>query len=422
MGCAATRLNNAVAPAREARQRKARALSRLDGVDSTFALSGAEMHKLWKVFNKMDADKSGEVSLLELLNFLQQDNNSFMNRVFAIFDEDHSGEVCFREFVACLYNYCTLNKSTLILFAFDLYDADGSGVIDHTEVQQLLREVYGKNFDASPHASHILRRIGGKEGLADGVTPRAFDAFCRRHPALLFPAFQFQQILRKRVLGVSFWERAAEKRVQGRDRKRGQETLGEALRAELSSGAFDALVAAAAAASGDGGGDGASNCERGAAAVVVPAGCLGLRAHIGPVARRRLSKGYARQREKKKKAAQQNPQVPVHQRGSAKVAAGKRESKKAAWDIVATGATVPRPCLGRRRFSTGSLRPRRERVTDRVVFIAEEEQEAVIFTNNNNQLGPKDKPGKCARRGDARRRSAPVSKLATSAARKGWEL
>ena len=71
--------------------------------------------KVIDIFNKIDSDKSGEVSLLELLDYLQQDNNAFMNRVFAIFDEDHSGEIDFREFVACLYNYCTLNKSTLIL-------------------------------------------------------------------------------------------------------------------------------------------------------------------------------------------------------------------------------------------------------------------------------------------------------------------
>jgi len=439
----------------EARARKARAMSRLDGVDSTFCLTSGEMRKLWRVFAKIDADQSGEVSLLELLDFLQQDNNGFMSRVFSIFDEDRSGEVCFREFVMTLYNYCTLNKSTLILFAFDLYDADGSGAIDHTEVQLLLKEVYGKHFDSSPHASHILRKIGGEDGggdgLGGGVTPHAFDAFCRKHPALLFPAFQFQQVLRKRVLGAAFWERAAAKRLAGRDgRRRPQrgddgrgkrETLGEALAAELSSSAFDVLVAAAAAEAGDaaatevgGGAPGGG----GAVAVGAPGAATiraaGLRDHIGPIARRRLSKGsFAREAQQSRVLPHHQQQQQQHQEQQRKpVRPGLRRRsstnkvgcddgsahKKTAWDGV-TQAGGERPRL-HRRFSTGllQLRPQRGAANaDRVMSIAEEEQHA---DEDNNSRG-NDQP-RPRRRSKQRRRSVPnMSALATSAARKGWQ-
>lgn len=40
-----------------------------------------------------------------------------------------------------LWNYCTLSKAALIMFAFDLYDNDNSGEIDVMEVELLLREV-----------------------------------------------------------------------------------------------------------------------------------------------------------------------------------------------------------------------------------------------------------------------------------------
>jgi Ca2+-binding EF-hand superfamily protein len=455
----------------EARARKARAMSRLDGVDSTFCLTSGEMRKLWRVFAKIDADKSGEISLLELLDYLQQDNNGFMSRVFSIFDEDRSGEVCFREFVMTLYNYCTLNKSTLILFAFDLYDADGSGAIDHTEVQLLLKEVYGQHFDSSPHASHILRKIGGEDGgggggdgLGAGVTPHAFDAFCRKHPALLFPAFQFQQVLRKRVLGAAFWERAAAKRLAGRDgRRRPQrgddghgkrETLGEALAAELSSSAFDVLVAAAAAEAGDAGaaevgggapcnGDASGGGERAVAAGAPGAATIraaGLRDHIGPIARRRLSKGsFAReaqqsrvlphqqqqqqqQQQSQQQSRQQKPRRPGLRRRSSTNKVGCDDGsahKKMAWDGVAQ-AGGERPRL-HRRFSTGllQLRPQRGAANaDCVISIAEEEQHA---DEDNNSRG-NDQPRSRRRSKQQRRRSVPnVSALATSAARTGWQ-
>lgn len=64
-----------------------------------------------------------------------------------IFDEDGSGSIDFREFVMSLWNYCTLSKAALIMFAFDLYDNDNSGEIDIGEVELLLKEVrYGARY------------------------------------------------------------------------------------------------------------------------------------------------------------------------------------------------------------------------------------------------------------------------------------
>jgi len=48
----------------------------------------------------------------------------------------------FREFLVALFSYCTADKTGLISFAFRLYDTDNSGMLDITEIQQLIREVY----------------------------------------------------------------------------------------------------------------------------------------------------------------------------------------------------------------------------------------------------------------------------------------
>ncbi len=41
-----------------------------------------------------------------------------------------------------------------------------------------------------------------------------FHAFVQTKPALLYPAFQLQQQMRRAVLGEKFWEKMAQKRIR----------------------------------------------------------------------------------------------------------------------------------------------------------------------------------------------------------------
>jgi serine/threonine-protein phosphatase 2B regulatory subunit len=95
----------------------------------------SDLEKLYKLFQAIDKDGSGEIDLVELIHYLRLTRTKFNKRVFTIFDEDGSGEIDFREFVVALWNYCTMGKSALTIFAFDLYDLDGSGEIELDEVE-----------------------------------------------------------------------------------------------------------------------------------------------------------------------------------------------------------------------------------------------------------------------------------------------
>ena len=68
----------------------------------------------------VDVDGSGTIEVAELLAFLDVEKTKFSKRIFCMFDEDNSGQIDFREFVLSCWNYCTLGRSTLMLFAFDL--------------------------------------------------------------------------------------------------------------------------------------------------------------------------------------------------------------------------------------------------------------------------------------------------------------
>ena len=173
-------------------------------------LTGEDLWTLFDVFRNADRDNSGEISLIELLDFLHIDRTRFTKRVFSIFDEDLSGEIDFREFVISCWNYCTLSKASLVMFAFDLYDTDGSGCIEVDEMKQMLIEVYGKKFDKTPLAKKIMEKMEKMTGdfaFDPNITVHRFSKFSETHPGLLYPAFAFQYDLRgscwARVLGAN---------------------------------------------------------------------------------------------------------------------------------------------------------------------------------------------------------------------------
>ena len=104
-------------------------------------ISKSSVEKLRKIFNKIDADGSGQIDYAEFVNHFGFKRSRFTKRAFSVMDEDGSGEVDFQEFVLCVWNYCTFNKPALMRFAFELYDEDNSGLIDADELLLMLKEL-----------------------------------------------------------------------------------------------------------------------------------------------------------------------------------------------------------------------------------------------------------------------------------------
>ena len=175
-----------------------------------------DFRKLLQIYQKIDKDNSGHITLKELLLFLRMENDEFMRRTFAVFDEDKSGEIDFGEYVVALWNYCTESHQSLMLFAFDLYDEDGSGVISRSEFKRLLGDIYGaglaKNKFVKSQAKTILLSIDKMvlEG-GDGVSFQDFSKLTRAYPNLLFATFEVHTAIQAKILGSSIWENLSKK-------------------------------------------------------------------------------------------------------------------------------------------------------------------------------------------------------------------
>jgi Ca2+-binding EF-hand superfamily protein len=79
----------------------------------TLSLKENEVGRLYQLFRKINKDKTGNLKSLELLLFLDIERNQFSERLFRIFSVNNQKEIHFDEFCVALWNYCTLEHSTL---------------------------------------------------------------------------------------------------------------------------------------------------------------------------------------------------------------------------------------------------------------------------------------------------------------------
>jgi Ca2+-binding EF-hand superfamily protein len=64
-------------------------------------------------FEKIDILQYGSFAIRELESLLTIEAIPFNNRVFSMFDDFESGDLNFLEYILMLWNYCTLDESSL---------------------------------------------------------------------------------------------------------------------------------------------------------------------------------------------------------------------------------------------------------------------------------------------------------------------
>lgn len=98
---------------------------------------GVDPNFLWGVFQRVDKDRSGQISVNELQSALSNGswtpfNPETVRLMIGMFDRDNSGSINFQEF-SSLWKYVTDWQNT-----FRSYDRDNSGSIDRNELKNAL--------------------------------------------------------------------------------------------------------------------------------------------------------------------------------------------------------------------------------------------------------------------------------------------
>ncbi|KAK9869219.1 hypothetical protein WA026_002969 [Henosepilachna vigintioctopunctata] len=72
-------------------------------------------------------------------------NPFFNERVFQIFDKDNSGSISLEEFLDSMHQFSGQSTEDKIKFLFKVYDLDGDGLIQHRELQHVMRACMVEN-------------------------------------------------------------------------------------------------------------------------------------------------------------------------------------------------------------------------------------------------------------------------------------
>ena len=84
-------------------------------------------------------------------------SEKFAEHVFGTFDTDRSGTIDFREFMLALHVTSCGTPEEKIRWAFRMYDIDGNGMIDITELKRLVQEFPCQVSETEKVASNITR-------------------------------------------------------------------------------------------------------------------------------------------------------------------------------------------------------------------------------------------------------------------------
>ena len=166
-------------------------------------LTSKDLKRLRKSYKKIDVDDSESISKDEFISWIGVTHaEKFINKCFSALDVDHDSDISFEEFVVQTFKICILDRDHLIQFAFDLYDADKSELIDRGELEDMFDEMYGEESFKVFNLIDIIDKDGN--GI---VTFQEFFDCCRKHSQMLRPAFGFQRELQIKSLGsVKVWK------------------------------------------------------------------------------------------------------------------------------------------------------------------------------------------------------------------------
>ena len=195
------------------------------------ALKPAELKKMRLIYKSIDLDNDGKISVEDFATFLREPLSlcSFLRQIFALAlgsvdtqSDSNSNKSPMFNFGSTLKSvavFCMLSSSDLIKFIFSCYDTKGHGFIDRAAFYDLLELFHPRHRD-----ERVLSALNEIELPADGTLHFVvFEDVSKRFPHLLYPAFQVQEKLRQKILGVRWWARKLEMYVIATQRVARQE-------------------------------------------------------------------------------------------------------------------------------------------------------------------------------------------------------
>ena len=138
--------------------------------------------------NECDDQKTGGIKYESFCKAIKENaQNPICQALFKLFQPNTNQQIDFREFLISVIHIITTNQSLKIKYAFNIFDVDGNGSIDRSELLQILKSTHmaTNNEQVESKATAIFRQIDvDGNGL---LSLDEFQAVTKKFPNLIFP-------------------------------------------------------------------------------------------------------------------------------------------------------------------------------------------------------------------------------------------
>lgn len=176
---------------------------------SKIGLTNAEVRKFCLMFDDINTDKSGVVTSVDVLSYLNMEPDDFSIKLLSPFDLENIGTLTFCEFTCALWNFLSLDSRNLPSFLFHLFDNERLFILNNSQIKSALKLIHQK----STGDRIILKKLMDELQDLTPITRPIFRKYCQRNPFLCQPVVSLQLLMRKNVFGEIFWAGLCRRRL-----------------------------------------------------------------------------------------------------------------------------------------------------------------------------------------------------------------
>eukprot|EP00598_Pedospumella_elongata_P007760 CAMPEP_0184985514 /NCGR_PEP_ID=MMETSP1098-20130426/14154_1 /TAXON_ID=89044 /ORGANISM="Spumella elongata, Strain CCAP 955/1" /LENGTH=409 /DNA_ID=CAMNT_0027509603 /DNA_START=91 /DNA_END=1320 /DNA_ORIENTATION=+ len=176
----------------------------INKVIKNFRFTPKDISDFWKIFQKLDKQKTGLVPLAAIFKKIEQERNLITDCLLELLEIEHDGEINFSDFVYMVATYCFFEPIDILKFCFYVFDQDKTGFFSVDDLNNLVNAVHniksGNTVKGTVRASWVKLTFAGEEF--------EFEEFKRIHnayPRLFEPAFRLHQNMMIGFMGEWWW-------------------------------------------------------------------------------------------------------------------------------------------------------------------------------------------------------------------------
>jgi hypothetical protein len=159
-------------------------------------LSRATIADLFSLFNQVDADGSGTISVTEFLVTYRLESTPILELILGSFNVKNLN---FLEFSCLLWNFLSIDESRLSSYMFFMFNTSKKKLVPFSLISKHYHSVQG-HFKGNIKLIAPLSAIEAKCGDT-GVSAAQFVEFCKEYPIISAPLIIVQFNMRDKILG-----------------------------------------------------------------------------------------------------------------------------------------------------------------------------------------------------------------------------